>query len=158
MTSKDQEILNELKINISKLDNVKLTQILLIKLKYLLAVKRGEQSYSESIYQQILLFSNEKIELFYYHNDNLNSNAIFDIMELILLPRSSDYRKGGSISSSIKSSNNSKSHSNITKICVLVISIMNKLIQKNIKNQQTALPPEAQKVKDQLANFQIKSL
>ena len=36
--------------------------------------------------------------------------------------------------------------------------LMNKLIQKNIKNQEFALPPEAQKVKDQLANFQIKSL
>ena len=36
--------------------------------------------------------------------------------------------------------------------------LMNKLIQKNIKNQKATLPPEAQKVKDQLANFQIKSL
>jgi hypothetical protein len=36
--------------------------------------------------------------------------------------------------------------------------LMNKLIQKNIKNQEFALPPEAQKVKDQLANFTIKSL
>ena len=36
--------------------------------------------------------------------------------------------------------------------------LMNKLIQKNIKNQKAALPPEVQKVKDQLANFQIKSL
>ena len=36
--------------------------------------------------------------------------------------------------------------------------LMNKLIQKNIKNQQFALPPEAQKVKDQLINFKIKSL
>ena len=36
--------------------------------------------------------------------------------------------------------------------------LMNKLIQKNIKNQKATLPPEVQKVKDQLANFQIKSL
>jgi len=36
--------------------------------------------------------------------------------------------------------------------------LMNKLIQKNIKNQKALLPPEVQKVKDQLANFQIKSL
>ena len=36
--------------------------------------------------------------------------------------------------------------------------LMNKLIQKNIKNQKATLPPEAQKVKDQLANFQFKSL
>ena len=36
--------------------------------------------------------------------------------------------------------------------------LMNKLIQKNIKNQKTSLPPEVQKVKDQLANFTIKSL
>ena len=35
---------------------------------------------------------------------------------------------------------------------------MNKLIQKNIKDQKTVLPPEVQKVKDQLANFQFKSL
>ena len=36
--------------------------------------------------------------------------------------------------------------------------LMNKLIQKNIKNQKASLPPEVQKVKDQLANFKIKSL
>jgi hypothetical protein len=36
--------------------------------------------------------------------------------------------------------------------------LMNKLIQKNIKNQKATLPPEVQKVKDQLANFTIKSL
>jgi len=35
---------------------------------------------------------------------------------------------------------------------------MNKIIQKNLKNQKTKLPPEVQKVKDQLANFKIKSL
>ena len=36
--------------------------------------------------------------------------------------------------------------------------LMNKLIHKNIKNQKVTLPPEVQKVKDQLANFTIKSL
>ena len=36
--------------------------------------------------------------------------------------------------------------------------LMNKLIQKNIRNQKATLPPEIQKVKDQLANFTIKSL
>ena len=36
--------------------------------------------------------------------------------------------------------------------------LMNKLIQKNIKNQKATLPPEIQKVKNQLANFTIKSL
>ena len=36
--------------------------------------------------------------------------------------------------------------------------LMNRLIQKNIKNQKAALPPEVQKVKDQLATFTIKSL
>ena len=36
--------------------------------------------------------------------------------------------------------------------------LMNKIIQKNLKNQKTSLPPEVQKVKDQLANFKIKSL
>jgi len=36
--------------------------------------------------------------------------------------------------------------------------LMNKLIQKNIKSQKASLPPEVQKVKDQLANFKIKSL
>ena len=36
--------------------------------------------------------------------------------------------------------------------------LMNQVIAKNIKNQKTKLPPEVQKVKDQLANFTIKSL
>ena len=36
--------------------------------------------------------------------------------------------------------------------------LMNKLIQKNIKNQKASFPPEVQKVKEQLANFTIKSL
>ena len=31
-------------------------------------------------------------------------------------------------------------------------------MNKNIKNQKATLPPEVQKVKDQLANFQLKSL
>ena len=36
--------------------------------------------------------------------------------------------------------------------------LMNKLIYKNKKNKKAALPSEAQKVKDQLANFKLKSL
>ena len=36
--------------------------------------------------------------------------------------------------------------------------LMNKLIKQNIKNQKALLPPEVQKVKDQLSNFAIKSL
>ena len=36
--------------------------------------------------------------------------------------------------------------------------LMNKVIANNIKNKKTKLPPEVQKVKDQLANFTIKSL
>ena len=35
---------------------------------------------------------------------------------------------------------------------------MNKVIKENIKNQKASLPPEVQKVKDQLSNFAIKSL
>ena len=36
--------------------------------------------------------------------------------------------------------------------------LMNKVIKENIKNQKASLPPEVQKVKDQLSNFAIKSL
>ena len=36
--------------------------------------------------------------------------------------------------------------------------LMNKIIDNNLKNKKTKLPPEVQKVKDQLANFQFKSL
>ena len=36
--------------------------------------------------------------------------------------------------------------------------LMNKIIANNIKNNKAKLPPEVQKVKDQLANFTIKSL
>ena len=36
--------------------------------------------------------------------------------------------------------------------------LINRLIQKNIQNKWEASLPEVQKVKDQLANFQIKSL
>ena len=36
--------------------------------------------------------------------------------------------------------------------------LMNKVIANNIKDQKALLPPEVQKVKDQLANFTIKSL
>ena len=35
---------------------------------------------------------------------------------------------------------------------------MNKVIADNLKNKKTKLPPEVQKVKDQLANFSMKSL
>ena len=35
---------------------------------------------------------------------------------------------------------------------------MNKIIANNLKNKKIKLPPEVQKVKDQLANFTIKSL
>ena len=35
---------------------------------------------------------------------------------------------------------------------------MSRLIQKNLKNKKTELPAEMQQVKDQLANFQIKTL
>jgi len=37
-------------------------------------------------------------------------------------------------------------------------NLMNKVIANNIKNKKAKLPPEVQKVKDQLANFTIKSL
>ena len=36
--------------------------------------------------------------------------------------------------------------------------LMNKVIADNSKNKKTKLPPKVQKVKDQLANFTIKSL
>ena len=36
--------------------------------------------------------------------------------------------------------------------------LMNKVIADNLKNKKTKLPPEVQKVKNQLANFTIKSL
>jgi hypothetical protein len=35
---------------------------------------------------------------------------------------------------------------------------MNKVIANNLKNKKTKLPPEVQKVKDQLVNFKMKSL
>ena len=35
---------------------------------------------------------------------------------------------------------------------------MNQVIANNNKNKKAKLPPEVQKVKDQLANFTIKSL
>jgi len=35
---------------------------------------------------------------------------------------------------------------------------MNKIIAKNIKQNKTNLPPEVQKVKDQLRTFTMKSL
>ena len=35
---------------------------------------------------------------------------------------------------------------------------MNKIIADNLKKKKTKLPPEVQKVKDQLGNFTIKSL
>ena len=35
---------------------------------------------------------------------------------------------------------------------------MNKVIAHNLKNKKTKLPSEVQKVKDQLANFSMKSL
>ena len=35
---------------------------------------------------------------------------------------------------------------------------VNKVIADNLKNKITKLPPEVQKVKEQLANFTIKSL
>ena len=37
-------------------------------------------------------------------------------------------------------------------------NLMNKLIQKNLKNKKAELPAEMQQVKDQLANFTLKSL
>jgi len=36
--------------------------------------------------------------------------------------------------------------------------LMNQVIANNIKNQKALLPPEVQKVKDQLVNFKMKSL
>ncbi len=36
--------------------------------------------------------------------------------------------------------------------------LMNQVIANNIKNQKASLPPEVQKIKDQLANFTVKSL
>jgi len=35
---------------------------------------------------------------------------------------------------------------------------MNQVIANNIKNKKAKLPPEVQKVKDQLVNFSMKSL
>ena len=35
---------------------------------------------------------------------------------------------------------------------------MNKIIADNLKNKKTKLPPEVQRVKDQLVNFTVKSL